>query len=130
MHCKFDHSEMIFGTFFGEHPLTMTATMDDDDKEESNGDNFYTSTTTKLMILFYFNYHTYFPLYHNQTSDFHLPDDCATSPYYPPLSPPLFGWSWCVSSSNGNSLRHRIIYLFVHVVVLVITWRDNIPHTL
>jgi len=36
--------------------------------------------------------------------DFHLPDGRTISPYYPPLSSPVFGLLLCVSSSIGGRL--------------------------
>jgi hypothetical protein len=76
-----------------------------------------TTTTTKLMILFYFLINILHTSHSIVTKriDFHLPDGRATSPYYPPLSAPVFGWLLCVSLSNGGRLRppNNLFIIFV-----------------
>jgi len=53
--------------------------------------------------------------------DFHLPDGRTISPYYPPLSSPVFGSLLCVSSSIGGCLMPSNNILKFLVIVPIIT---------
>jgi hypothetical protein len=58
----------------------------------------------KIAILLYFFINISVLLYCCQTTDFHLPDDRAASPFYPPLPPTVTGWLLCESLSNSGRL--------------------------